>query len=365
MNQSRSLSKTTNPKLKALHAELNASGFSKVSDIASNLSELYQEFLKSKLPHVNMWLDSPDASWVCFDNANKVIGHFSIWYCETPLVNGKTTGFIGHYYAKDAVVSKQLLSLASRLLALLGCQIAIGPVDGNTWRNYRFVSGTSDTPRFIMEPQNPMDYPGHFISAGFNVIATYSSSILDVKTDFVDPDSTQSSVSKDVADVTIRPIDLQNFERELLDIYGIACDAFSDNFLYSEISEVEFLARYKPLLPLVVPDLILIAEYDQQPVGFVMAVPDPANSNCTVKTAVVKTIGRIQDDRFHGLGKRLMTECHTRADKLGFTNLIHALYKDDNSSSAYSTIHDAQVFRQYAVYGKTLDDTSSQSPTSA
>ncbi|MDZ4832388.1 MAG: hypothetical protein SGJ27_01170 [Candidatus Melainabacteria bacterium] len=361
MNQSQIELKNSNAKFQEINNTLSAAGFSKTSEIQrSSRVSAYQEFLKKHLSHVNMRLDSPDESWVQFDNSEVVIGHFSIWYCDTPLVNSKTTGFIGHYYAKNTTVGKQLLNLASKLLKQFGCQIAVGPVDGNTWRNYRLVSGTTDVPRFILEPQNPLDYPAHFIDASFDVLATYSSSILDAKPDFIELETITSSNEvavplDEVGDVVIRPIDLENFERELLDIYGIACDAFADNFLYSEISEFEFLARYKPLLPLVVPDLMLIAEYEQHPVGFVLAVPDPANSNCTLKTAVVKTIGRIQDDRFRGLGRRLMAEVHQRAEKLGFTSLIHALYKDDNTSSIYSTIHGAQVFRQYAVYGKHLD----------
>jgi L-amino acid N-acyltransferase YncA len=353
---------TTNPKLEATYLELLDSGFSKASDIQpSGKAEAYKQFLNQNLSHVDMRLDSPDESWVQIDDDNKVVGHFSIWYCETPMVDGKTSGFVGHYYARNAVVGKKLLHLACKLLGCHGCKIAVGPVDGNTWRRYRLVCGTTGIPRFVMEPQNPMDYPTHFLDAGFTTLATYSSSILDTKSDFVQ--SLETSVdqpksftrqSKTLENTSIRPINLDNFERELIDIYGIACDAFAENFLYSEISEFEFLARYKPLMPLVVPDLILIAEHERQPVGFVMAVPDPANSNCVVKTAVVKTIGRIQDDRFRGLGKLLMSECHMRAERLGFTSLIHALYKDDNTSSAYSTIHDAQVFRRYAVYGKNL-----------
>ena len=352
----------TNPKLEATYLELLDSGFAKASDIqSSGKAEVYQQFLKQNLTHVDMRLDSPDESWVQTDDHQKVVGHFSIWYCETPLVDGKTSGFVGHYYAKNATVGKKLLHLACKLLGCHGCKIAVGPVDGNTWRRYRLVCGTTGIPRFMMEPQNPMDYPTHFLDAEFTTLATYSSSILDTKSDFVQSSEppvgetkTLTSQSKILPNTRIRPINLDNFERELIDIYGIACDAFAENFLYSEISEFEFLARYKPLMPLVVPDLILIAEHERQPVGFVMAVPDPANSNCVVKTAVVKTIGRIQDDRFRGLGRLLMTECHMRAERLGFTSLIHALYKDDNTSSAYSTIHDAQVFRRYAVYGKNL-----------
>ena len=310
-------------------------------------------FMKQNLPHASIDGDLPDETWMVVE-FEKIVGHFSLWYCDTPDLDGKCVGFIGHYIAANKSVSSRLIASATRLLKSYGCQLAVGPVDGNTWRRYRFVCGTTGVKSFIMEPENPMEFPGHFLDAGFKPIATYSSSILDVKPNFLEDSKISTRDETLRKGLAIRSIDMNRFEQELRSIYGIACDAFSDAFLYAEISELEFVTRYRHLRSIVNPELVLIAEYDNHPVGFMLAFPDLANSNASSKTVIAKTIGRIKDDRLIGLGSRLMAECHARADKLGFSNMIHALYKDDNCSSAYSSIHDAQVFRQYAVYGKGL-----------
>lgn len=314
---------------------------------------VHEAFMRLNMPHASIVGDQPDETWVLIERQS-IVGNFSLWYCDTPDLNGKSVGFIGHYYAKNRRLASELLAAATGFLKQYGCKIAIGPVDGNTWRRYRLVCGTTGVKGFLMEPESPMEYPGHFIDSGFESIATYSSAIMEVKPNFLDEGRRATKTLGNLEQVSIRSIDMNRFERELISIYGIACDAFADAFLYSEISELEFITRYRQLEGIVNPDLVLIAEYGNQPVGFMLAVPDPANSNSAVKTVIAKTIGRIKDNRLNGLGRLLMAECHVRAYKLGFSNMIHALYKDDNSSSNYSTIHDAHVFRRYAVYGKEL-----------
>lgn len=316
-------------------------------------ADTHASFMKQHLPQASIDADLPDETWILVEDG-KIAGHFSLWYCDTPDLNGQSVGFIGHYFAANRRVAANVLASATKLLKQYGCELAIGPVDGNTWRRYRLVCGTTGVKSFLMEPENPMEFPGHFIDSGFESVATYSSSILEVKPDFLDKNRLSSTDSSMLDQVSIRSIDMNRFEQELHSIYGIACDAFSDAFLYAEISELEFITRYRHLRSVVNPDLVLIAEYDNHPVGFMLAIPDLANSNSDTKTVVAKTIGRVKDDRLNGLGRRLMAECHARADKMGFTNMIHALYKDDNSSSTYSTMHGAHVFRKYAVYGKGL-----------
>jgi len=337
--------------MNALKTDMNVL---RLSDADSSVRNFHPEFVKQNLPHVDLELDSPDETWIQLDESKNIVGHFSLWYCETPTLGRKTVGYIGHYYAKTFTVGKNILMRASELLKGYGCQLAVGPVDGNTWRRYRLVSGTADVPKFLLEPENPLEYPAHFIDAEFETLSTYSSSILDVKPQFVDEATMEKLNAGELRRVTIRAIDLNNFDRELRTIYGIACDAFEDNFLYSEISEFEFIQRYHKMKPVVIPQLVLIAEHEKHPIAFALAVPDPTLSNNSVKTAILKTVGRIKDDRFKGLGLKLIAECHAAADKLGFSRMIHALYRDDNISSTYSTASDAQVFRRYAVYGKIL-----------
>ena len=203
-------------------------------------------FMTKHLPHASVERDQPDETWIQLEDGI-IVGHFSLWYCETPEVKGKSVGFIGHYYAKNRRFAESLLASATSLLKRYGCQLAVGPVDGNTWRRYRLVCGTTGVKSFLMEPENPMEYPGHFIDGGFKTIATYSSSVLEVKRNFLEDGKRPRTADGQLASVSIRSIDMNRFEQELHNIYGIACDAFADAFLYSEISELEFVTRYKQL----------------------------------------------------------------------------------------------------------------------
>ena len=68
-----------------------------------------------------------------------------------------------------------MLSRACAALEAAGCATAIGPMDGTTWRRYRFMVDRGPEPAFFLEPDNPDDWPQHWRSAGFSILATYTS----------------------------------------------------------------------------------------------------------------------------------------------------------------------------------------------
>ena len=63
------------------------------------------------------------------------------------------------------------------------------------------------------------------------------------------------------------------FKEELAIIKSIYTDAWSDNWCSCEMSDGEFDAMGKEMLPLVDPDFVLIAEIEGQPVGFSLSLP--------------------------------------------------------------------------------------------
>jgi proteasome lid subunit RPN8/RPN11 len=287
------------------------------------------------------------------DSSGNLIGHVSIWFRSTPSRNETRAkvGFIGHYFALSSQAGIALLNHACRSLKNRGCDLAVGPVDGNTWRRYRFVTKSAPVAKFFLEPENPPEYPLHFLEAGFNVAATYASSMLPVKPEFLQSDSAGSSHSTS-STIIIRSIDPDRFHSELRKLYGIALSAFQNNYLYTPIDEEEFVSRYTRLKPIINKDLVLLAEVGGEPSGFVLALPDVLDA--TGKTAIIKTLARKRGASLKGLGLLLTNEVHLRAHELGFKNMIHALYKDDNASSAFSTTDDAQIIRKYSVFEKAL-----------
>jgi hypothetical protein len=74
--------------------------------------------------------------------------------------------------------------------------------------------------------------------------------------------------------VRIREINMKKFDEEIAIIKRIYTDAWSDNWCSCEMSDAEFDAMGKEMLPVVDPDFVLIAEIDGEPVGFSLSLPD-------------------------------------------------------------------------------------------
>ncbi len=319
--------------------------------LASRLD--YERFRQTLLPHTDVLSDQADETWVAL-RSDKPAAHISLWYERTPPLHEEKIGCIGHYAATDPDSGTAILRHAAGILAGRGCDLAVGPMDGSTWRRYRFVIDSNSLPAFLMEPRNPDAYPDHFRKNGFQTLATYKSSIMKV----------QAAFNKNDADtidgISIRTIDTNAFLEELKLLYEISRLAFKGNFLYSDISEHEFIRMYSRCRELIQPELVFIAECEGLPVGYLFAMPDPILSSRSSKTLVIKTLARLPGAEFKGLGLKLVHACHSRALLLGFDQVIHALYKEDNISSSFSCGNDdfAPVdFRRYALFSKRLGGT--------
>ncbi|MBX9669413.1 MAG: hypothetical protein K2X93_17460 [Candidatus Obscuribacterales bacterium] len=315
----------------------------------ASLDEMHSTFFAKHFAYTSPQLDKPEGSWILRNSKSEVLGHFSLWYNATPILDGDKSGFIGHFFASDGDCARELLEFATALLKQKGCKRAIGPIDGNTFRRYRFVVESSNTPPFFMEPENPTAYPDYFTDQGFDRLATYSSSVTAARPQFLDP--TRCSAHT-VDGVTIRTLDLSSIDQELEVLYRISCSAFENNFLYTPIQKPLFFNLYRRLTSIVDPNLVLVAESQKTPVGFAMTIPDLSSGKGN--TAILKTVARIPDDSLKGLGLMLIAESHARATTMGFTQMIHALYKDDNTSGSYSTVIGAKVIRRYAVFQKLI-----------
>ena len=302
-------------------------------------------------------IETADAHWVLIgdDSSDRnIIGRCSLWWKNTPPYLNHRVGFIGHYAVQDAATATRLLQQACEQLAAFGCTLAIAPIDGNTWQRYRLLTKRGTHPVFFLEPDNPDDWPSHFLDQGFTPLAQYSSA-LNSNLSYVDPrlERVESRLHK--AGVEIRPLNLQRIEQELHGIYQVAIASFRSNFLYTPITEAAFVAQYLPLLPYLNPELILIAEDNHKPVGFLFAIPDwlQAQRGENVNTIIIKTVAVLPKRIYAGLGNLLVAKCQTRAYEKNFTRAIHALMHDANPSRNLSRRY-AQTIRRYTLFAKPL-----------
>jgi hypothetical protein len=147
----------------------------------------------------------------------------------------------------DDASASALLEAAIGHLRLNGCAIAVGPMDGNTWRHYRFVTEMGAEQPFFLEPTNPPEWPPQFERAGFRPLAEYFSALntnLALKDDRVARHATRLAERG----VKIRTAEGETLEELLGRIYAVSRIAFTPNFLYTEIPEHAFRAQYARIL---------------------------------------------------------------------------------------------------------------------
>jgi predicted N-acetyltransferase YhbS len=298
-------------------------------------------------------LHAPDRTLLLVEGGS-LVARCGCWWTGTARLEERPIGVIGHYAAADADASRTLLSHACDLLAANGAAIAVGPMDGTTWRRYRFVVDRGAEPPFFLEPDNPDDWPGHWSAAGFAPLATYTSAMND-DVQVEDPRTPAALDRLRAAGISIRPLDTSRTDEELRRIFTLSLSAFSQNLLYTPIREAEFLAQYQAVLPYVRPELVLAAEKGDALVGFMFALPDllQARRGGAIDTIIIKTLAVDPSVGGMGLGGTLTALAQRTAHQLGFRRAIHALMHETNMSQKISH-RSARIIRRYALYSKRL-----------
>jgi GNAT superfamily N-acetyltransferase len=301
----------------------------------------------------------PDALWLLTDTGDNLAARCALWWRDTPPLRGERLGLIGHYHARDQPAGFAMLSLACQQLAAQGCSLIVGPMDGNTWQRYRLLTERGTEPIFFLEPDNPDAWPGHFTAAGFTPLAQYYSALNSDLSATVPP-ADESRQRLEQTGIAIRPLRLDSFEDELRRIHTLSLESFADNFLYTPISEADFLQQYAAIGPYVRPELVLLAERQEQLIGFLFLIPDlnqattPAGAaakTAAIDTVIFKTMAVHPGHRGMGLGSLLMARGHEISRQLGFRRGIHALMYEKNLSRRISS-HTARMIRRYTLFAR-------------
>jgi GNAT superfamily N-acetyltransferase len=242
--------------------------------------------------------ESPDARIYLMDGLGDLRAQAALWWRETPLVEGQRIGAIGGFAASGAGPAEQVLAAARTRLKAAGCQMAVGPMNGNTWRRHRLVIESNGRGPFLLEPRNPIQDPAWWLGAGFSVLSQDSSSVT--------------------------PLD-----------------------------EVAFLDAYRKIRPHVDPDLVRIATRNGAVCRFVFGIRDLEAAGRGDRPAlIVKTLAVDPDARCAGLGSLLVDELHQIGREKGYIEAIHALQHETNTSLKITGRHQGECFRRYVLFSQ-------------
>ena len=290
---------------------------------------------------------------------------------------GLPYGMLGFFEAVDGPAGREaaasLFAEATRWLRETGAGTIVGPMDGDTWHRYRLNAGplgSNTEPPFLLEPYNPPYYQALWEENGFRILESYASTWADTAAVArrLEPRHRQALA----AGYRLRPFAGLRFEDELARIYELSRVVFAGNFLYTEISEDEFLSLYAGSRALVDPGLIWFAcSPEGEDVGFLFAYPDLFRAVAAMRgrrdlaaklrflwhrrgrgkpTAVnVKTLGVLPEHRRSGVAAALMHRVHVEALERGLRRANHCLFREGNPSGGMAG-EEARLLRRYHLY---------------
>ena len=298
--------------------------------------------------------EAADQHFAAIDSSQGLRARCSVWWRDTVPLDGERIGTIGHYAAVDPLAGRAVIRRALARLRSRGCSMAIGPMNGNTWRSYRFVIERGTAKPFFLEPTNPDSWPDDFAECGFDPLSWYVSELNpDIATRQPELGSLQQKMKR--LGVQITPISTGDPDGEMEGIYDVVCESFKDSFLYTPLDRESYRSIYVPMLKKVDPRLMLVAKQEAQVVGFIFAPPDylqQATSN-NIDTIVIKTVAILPRKRYSGLGRLLIVDLLQSAVELGYTKAISALMQTDKQSQRISSAC-AGPMRRYALFARSL-----------
>ncbi len=256
-----------------LSYRLNRNDPAWVPPIRSEIAELLN-------PKKNPFFKHADVQLFLARRGDKVVGRISAHIDHLAIAQpaeqgmGPGTGNWGLFDAEDEETAKALIARAEHWLREQGMHRVLAPLSMSVWEEPGLQVMGHDDPPTVLMGQDPAHYQGWIEGVGYTKAKSLMTYDLDITVEF--PPLIQRIIKSGERNerIKIRKVVLKNFDTEARIILGILNDAWSDNWGFVPFNDAEISYVSKKLKPLVREDLIRIAEYDGEPVAFMITLPD-------------------------------------------------------------------------------------------
>ena len=226
-------------------------------------------------PGKNPWFEHARAQFFLAERGGRIVGRISAQVDELVLEHmAPGLGQWGMLEAEDEEAARALLDAAEAWLRDQGMSRSMGPFSLGIWDEPGLLIHGHDHPPMVMMGHNRAAYEAWVEHAGYAKAKDLFTYDLDVTKPF--PPLVQRIVAMGEKNdkIRIRQIDKSHFDAEAELILSILNEAWSDNWGFIPLTDSEIAYAGKKLKPIVLEDMILIAEYEGEPVAFMMALPD-------------------------------------------------------------------------------------------
>ena len=184
------------------------------------------------------------------------------------------TGQWGMFEALDGETASALVRTAEDWLRGHGMTRALGPISISIWDEPGLlIEGFAEPPMVMMGHHRP-EYRQWIETAGYSKAKDLYTFELDIRIDMIPVIDRLIRSGEANSRIRIRDVDKSKFDQEAAIILDILNDAWSDNWGFVPLTDAEIAYAGKKLKPIIVEDLVKIAEVDGEPMAFMITIPD-------------------------------------------------------------------------------------------
>jgi hypothetical protein len=240
--------------------------------------ELYIAQMDLMNPKKNPFFDNAKAQLFLAKKGNQVVGRIAAVKDDNLIgFTGEAVGVFGFFdVIEDYEVASLLLDTAVHWIKQEGLQILEGPYNFSINHTCGTLIEGFDEPPTVMMTYNKPYYQTFLERYGLQKKVDLLSYKLDSN---YFPERLQLAeriIEKRMAEkgITVRPISLKHFERDVLATNEVYNHAWRDNLGYTPMSEKEFLHAAKDMKLIIEPGLVMLAEHKGKVIGFALSLPD-------------------------------------------------------------------------------------------
>jgi len=231
-------------------------------------------------PGKNPFFEHAVAQLFLAERGGRVVGRISasIDHMWTPMPadkgGGADSGNWGYLDAEDKAVADLLIVAAEDWLRSKGVKRSIGPISMSIWEEPGLLIKGHDHPPTVMMGYDDARYEAWVESWGYEKVKDLHTWELDITKPFPPLVQRIVAASEKNPRIHVRKVNKKKFNEEAAVILSILNDAWSDNWGYVPFTESEIAFAGKKMKPIIFNDLVMVAEYDGEPVAFMMSWPD-------------------------------------------------------------------------------------------
>src|SRR5438552_5284992 len=226
-------------------------------------------------PGKNPWFEHARAEFWLAERGGKVVGRISAQVDELVQQHmGQGTGQWGMFEVLEGEAAAALIATAEDWLRAQCMDRALGPISLSIWDEPGLeIEGFAEPPTAMMGHHKP-EYQGWIETAGYakaKDLLTYEVDIAH----WEDPKINRLiAAGERNPHIRIRGVDKSKFAEESRLILNLLNEAWSGNWGYVPLTESEIAYAGKKLKPIIYNELVRVAEYDGEPVAFMITLPD-------------------------------------------------------------------------------------------